>query len=863
MLLRIPDFSLVVLIGASGSGKSTFARKHFLPTEIISSDYCRGLVSDNENDQAATPAAFELLNFIAAKRLQTRRLTVIDATNVQPEARAQILTLSKKYHVLPVAIVFNLPEKICHERNANRPDRNFGPHVVRNHYRDLKRSLGQLDREGFRYVYHLRTLEEVEACTIQRDPLWTDRRQERGPFDIIGDLHGCADELETLLAKLGYVPEKLPQTHEFWGEQTYRHPEGRRAIFVGDLVDRGPRSLDCVRVVRNMIEAGSAMCVPGNHDVKLVKKLRGKDIKAKHGLELTMNEFANLPEELRPKAERAVADFLDRLVSHLVLEDGKLVVAHAGLKEEYQNRSSGTVRSFCYFGETTGEIDEFGLPVRANWAADYRGKATVVYGHTPTLTPEWLNNTICIDTGCVFGGTMTALRYPERELVSIPAAREYYTPARPLVKPTYLNAQQSSDTILHAEDVLGKRLIQTRLRSSIMIQPEKATAALEAMSRFAVDPRWLVYLPPTMSPSETSQEEGFLEHPQQALDYYRNEGVTRLMVQEKHMGSRAVVIVCQSAAVTRERFGIDSDEIGIIYTRSGRRFFNDLSLEQEFLTRLQTALTKANFWEEHSTTWVALDCELMPWSAKAVSLLQTQYAATGAAGVAGLSATTLRFEQAKSRLSGEERQLAETMQTNFESRETNIRRFVESYRRYCRPVARIEDYKLAPFHILATESVVGMNQPHSWHLEKLDKIGKTDLEILQETRKIYVDIGNSNHESETIRWWLDLTESGGEGAVFKPWDYITTGIRGIVQPAIKCRGREYLRIIYGPEYTTPENLARLRKRGLHRKRMLANLEFALGFEALERFTRREPLRRVHECIFGILALESEPVDPRL
>src|SRR5580692_2201012 len=204
MRISIPNLSLVVLVGPSGSGKSTFARKHFLPTEVLSSDACRAMVSDEENNQAVTNDAFEVLHFIAAKRLALGRLTVIDATNVQPEARRPLVALARQYHCLPVAVVLNLPEKLCQERNRLRDERDFGPHVVRQQQSQLRRSLRGLAKEGFRHIFVLETPEEVEAATVERVPLYNDKRTDHGPFDIIGDVHGCADELEQLLERLGY-----------------------------------------------------------------------------------------------------------------------------------------------------------------------------------------------------------------------------------------------------------------------------------------------------------------------------------------------------------------------------------------------------------------------------------------------------------------------------------------------------------------------------------------------------------------------------------------------------------------------------------------------------------------------------------
>jgi len=304
-----------------------------------------------------------------------------------------------------------------------------------------------------------------------------------------------------------------------------------------------------------MVEAGTALCVPGNHDMKLLQKLRGKDVKMAHGLADSVAQLETEPPEFKSK----VAEFLDGLISHYVLDEGKLVVAHAGMKEEMQGRGSGAIRSFALFGETTGETDEFGLPVRYNWAADYRGKAMVVYGHTPIAEPQWLNRTVNIDTGCVFGGKLTALRYPEKEFLSVPALRTYYEPAKPLASAeptTALSQQHEQDDVLDIDDVFGKRIVETRLHGNLTIREENAIAALEVMSRFASNPKWLIYLPPTMSPSETTKQAGLLEHPAEAFAYYRKEHVEKVICEQKHMGSRAVVIVCRDRDAALLRFGV-------------------------------------------------------------------------------------------------------------------------------------------------------------------------------------------------------------------------------------------------------------------------------------------------------------------
>jgi protein phosphatase len=849
--VTIPELSMVVLIGPSGCGKSSFARAHFKPTEVLSSDFCRGLVSDDENAQTATKDAFEVLHFIARKRLAAGRLTVVDATNVQPEARKPLVALAREFHVLPVAIVLNLPEKLCHERNQNRPDRQFGPHVVRNQSQQLRRSLRGLEREGFRHVFTLSTPEEVSSVTIERQPPWNNLKHEHGPFDIIGDVHGCYDELSTLLGQLGYKIENGPDGPKVGP------PDGRKAVFVGDLVDRGPKIPDVLRLVMRMVDDGTALCVPGNHDMKLMKKLKGRDVQMTHGLADSVQQL----DQESPEFKQAVIKFLDDLVSHFVFDDGKLVVAHAGMKEEMQGRGSGKVRDFALYGETTGETDDYGLPVRYNWAAEYRGTAMVVYGHTPIAEPEWLNRTINIDTGCVFGGKLTALRYPERELVSVPALHTYYESVKPFLAESEaapaLTAQQQLDDLLDIEDVIGKRIINTRLNRTITIREENAITALEVMSRFASNPKWLIYLPPTMSPCETSKRDGLLEHPEEAFAYYLHEGVHKVVCEQKHMGSRAVVVICRDADSARKRFGIMEGESGACYTRTGRRFFSDTMLELQFLERVRHAVEAAGIWDSLKTDWVCLDCELMPWSAKAQELLRQQYAPTGAAARVALPVATAALRAAAG--NPEITALVE----RFRQREEAAHLYVEAYRRYCWPVHSLTDLKLAPFHVLASESGVHTANNHVWHMETLARICATDPELLFATPFRVVDLTDKTDQEKGIQWWEELTASGGEGMVVKPLEFVVKGRKGLVQPAVKVRGREYLRIIYGPEYTLPENLERLKSRGLGTKRSLALREFALGLEALERFVHKEPLRRVHECVFGVLALESEPVDPRL
>jgi protein phosphatase len=419
--IAVPDLSLVALVGVTSSGKSTFARNHFAPTQVLSSDAFRAMVADNENDQSATQDAFDALHFVAGRRLRAGRLTVVDATHVYPEDRAKLVTLAREHDVLPVAIVFDVPLTTLRERNKGHRD--LPNDAIGRQHDALRRSIRHLAKEGFRMVHILSEMDtEVNAVTIEYEKAYNDKRELAGPFDIIGDVHGCHSELVTLLTHLGYVVTK----------DGAHHPEGRTAVFVGDLVDRGPDTPGVLRLVMGMTVAGTALCVSGNHESKLVRALDGRDVRVSHGLAESLAQLSVESEQFRKDAR----DFMYGLVSHYRLDGGRLVVAHAGLKEEYQGRSSARVRSFCLYGQTTGETDEYGLPVRYPWANDYRGSATVVYGHTPVPEAVWVNNTLCLDTGCVFGGKLTALRWPSRELVSVPAERVHYQPAKPLDAPT-------------------------------------------------------------------------------------------------------------------------------------------------------------------------------------------------------------------------------------------------------------------------------------------------------------------------------------------------------------------------------------------------------------------------------------------
>ena len=717
MKINIPEFSMVLMVGPTSSGKSTWAHRRFSPTEIVASDECRAIVSDNPQDQAASADAFELLHHIAEIRLRNRRLVVVDATNLQGQHRKKLTDIARENDCPMVAIVMATALGTCLDRNRERGDRMVGEHAVRNQHRMLRQSIRGLRKEGVHRLHVLDTPEEADGTEVTRIKMRTDLRDHHGPFDLIGDIHGCHDELMELLLTLGYETSS----------GTPRHPDGRQAIFLGDLVDRGPGSDLVLETAMRMTEAGTALCIAGNHENKLMRKLRGNSVRVSHGLAQTLEQIETRTEGFREQ----VKTFLNGLAEHYVLDDGKLAVAHAGILEEYQGRVSWRVRSFCLYGQTNGETDEWGLPVRTEWAMGYRGQAMVVYGHTPVDTPTWLNNTICLDTGCVFGGSLTALRYPERELVSVKAARTYYEPVRPTGEGQKTQDEQSpsgpeipaetAPHALNATDVTGRQEIQTRTRGNITVSEKQTAAALETMSRYAMDPRWLVYLPPTISPSDTSDLPGILEHPAEALAQYREDGVGKVICEEKHMGSRGILILGRDPEALRKKFGITEPNSGVCYTRTGRRFFNEPELEAGFMLRARRAMEESGMWEELDTNWVLMDCEIMPWSLKAHRLIQRLYAPTGAAAVNTMQRADDLLAQA-----GQGGVDTGDLASKTQARLQAAMRYREAYQHYCWETSSLDDVRVAPFHILAAEGRLLTEHSHEWHMETAEQLHLQD-----------------------------------------------------------------------------------------------------------------------------------------
>ena len=411
--ITYPATALVLLVGPSGSGKSTFAARHFAPSEILSSDAARRMVADDAGAQDASEDAFTLLHHWMDLRLKRRRFTVVDSTALKPSSRDSLLKVAHARHVPVFALALDVSFEECLRRALLRMERIVPETAIRRQHAQFENARREIARDSRFAGHNILSEAEIESVTIQRG----DSAVNSNGFDMIGDVHGCWHELGDLWEKLGYAWDTkmgLP-----------RHPGGRIPVFVGDLADRGPDSPHVLQTVSAMVASGLALFAPGNHDDKLFRMLKGNKVTRSHGLELTEAQMDALPLAEREALTTDILTYLAAAPPYLVLDEGRLIVAHAGMRTEFLGRTDGQVKQFTLYGDVRGFEPGTNKPIRYDWAGEYVEDALIAYGHTPQETVRFVGNTINLDSGCVFGGSLTALRYPERETVSVPARAVY------------------------------------------------------------------------------------------------------------------------------------------------------------------------------------------------------------------------------------------------------------------------------------------------------------------------------------------------------------------------------------------------------------------------------------------------------
>ena len=854
MTISIPAGSIVLCVGPSNSGKTTWlqervARQQLLPSHILSSDAFRIQVSDSDYIDLtdATPyvyaeydniskEAFRLLKETLLARAKMNRTSFVDATHLRKQDRAAYIQLGKSQHVPVIALVFEEPLDYLLARDALRQQPR-GEQRLQQQYKTFRAHLKSIRHEGFQVVHTIDTATNIQ---LEPSPLYVDIGQG---VDFIGDIHGCYDEMLSLITQLGYEKQG----------DVYRHPQGRKLVSLGDIMSRGPRSLDALAFWHRQLAANEGYMIDSNHGWKVARWLNGQNVSMQHGDELLVEEFEAYEQQYGTEQTAALkkqyAAMLLAAPSHYIFtENGQpvLVATHAGIRDRYIGKQSRRISDFCRYGDVQGTHDN-GRPIRGEWYAQYSSPLTVIWGHEPKLEPMQTNHTINIDQGCVFGGKLTAYRYPEKTFHFARAlanyAGEHNNPLTEQRKKTF--------PLLQLNDYVNGFTVETGFSQSIRIDAARAQAALDLVSHATLPPAQLIMIPPTMSPTpHPSPLAEYLEHPQQAFDYYEKHGVTTMIAQKKHMGSRALLFIAKNKEVTKAM--CQRDAIGFVTTRTGRAFFEE-PLMTELCEAIHAELMEKNYFEQHQTDYVLLDAEILPWNVKADRLIDQQYATVGDAAL--LDRTHLWQKLRQRNVANTENWAAE-----YSEYVRNAARFDAVYKNYIWPTKQLAGIQIAPFHLLAHSNRSFFDETHAWHMEQAAALAENSQLFIETEYRL---MNSASDQQHVIQWWEDMTAIGHEGIVVKPAHFMTKHNDLFVQPAIKVRGREYLRIIYGMDYTAPSQLEKLKQRNVKHKMRNAMKEFLLSMEAVNRFVANESNARVFECVLASLALESEPIDPRL
>lgn len=862
MQIQLPYAGTVLLIGPSNSGKTTFIKqlinnKTILPSEVVSSDDFRVLVGDGEfidwrnkpkeeadvlfdEYQQISKEAFSLMDAAVESRSRLNKLTFIDATHLHPDDRKKYVSLANKHHLPIIAIVFDIPEETLLERDEQR-EHPRGKRRIKQQYQVFKREKRVIKTEGYDATYLIKHTDFNVVRT--ENPIEID---VQNGIDVIGDIHGCFDEMIILLEKLGYQPNQ---------DGFYIHPQGRKFVSLGDVMSRGPHSLDTMIFIMKHVKNNLAYMIDSNHGWKIARWLDGRKVVLNHGDEKVAEEFRRF-EETEGKEQTGILkselkEFLLQAPSHYVFTNNGIsvfVCAHAGIKDEFIGKQSDQISDFCRYGDTDG-VDSNGKPLRKDWLIHHQTSTFIVWGHDPKPQPLLINNTLNIDQGVVFGGKLTAFRYPEKEITSVSAKMDY---SNSIDNPLKEWEQKRLDPP-NIEKFINGYTVRTEVFGDVKVPKNVVKPAIDTISHFTIPIEQLVYIPPTMSPTpRASSVQTYLEHPKDAISYYRDHGIETMVAEKKHMGSRGILLLFKNEETAEKYVGIKT--LGTIYTRTGRLFF-EKDREKRILTVLNKDLHADNYFTKYDTDFILLDAEIMPWNLKAKELISKQYAHVAENAI-------LDRENLKGKLKAASFQ-SDIVKSWLEEYEQKLNRaliFKDVFQKYCWDIEDVEKIQIAPFHVLAHSKETFFDKSHVWHMEMNRAFAKLSQFFVETEYKVITDEAS---EEEVVQWWLDMTSEGHEGIVIKPETFISKHNGKLLQPAIKVRGQKYLSIIYGMDYLQPENLIRLKERNTNKKQKLALKEFALGVEGLQRYINGQSIENVHECVLATLAMESDPVDPRL
>lgn len=863
--ITIPHAGIVLLMGASNSGKSTLIeqlkqQQYIGEYESLSSDQFRQMVGDTDYIDWRRPSreegeviyqqykrisdqAFKVMQDLLIARCRLNKLTIVDATHLQPEDRAVYITLGKRYHVPVILIALDISEQTLIERDQHR-EHPRGRQRVKQQAHQFRKSIKGLRSEGFGSVY---IIKEHQYADVQwersANPMLIELTTG---IDIIGDIHGCYDEMIELIQRLGYLADS---------EGLYRHPEGRKLVSVGDIMSRGPKSLETMIFWQKHLAAQLAWMVDSNHGWKIARYLEGRQVTMSHGDEQMIEAFQQYEAIHGTEDTTVLKEQLKNMLlstsSHLVFTQHgvqRLVVAHAGIRDDFIGKDSKRIDDYCRYGDIDG-TDEAGKPIRKDWFADHTSGQWIVWGHDPRPQPTTVNQTINIDQGVVFGGMLTGYRYPEQTFISVKAYADYaQDPNSPLVR-----WEEGRFAPPSLSRLIDGYTVQTTVYGEVKVRSEFVKTALDTISHYTIPLEELIYIPPTMTPPPLAAvDENYLEHPAEAISYYRAHEVNTMIAEKKHMGSRAIVLLFRDEQAAIPYIGRPLH--GTIYTRTGRAFFQN-ELEREVLLTLQQQLQQAGYFEKYQTDFVLMDTEIVPWNLKARELIASQYGHVSEAATMDRDYIVNQLRKAQSTGATVSEWIAE-----WTVKQQNATIFRETFQQYCWDTDGMEGIRIAPFHILAHSTGAFMDQTHEWHMKHAEELAQYSDWFMTTEYRIITD---EHSEQDVIQWWQQLTADGHEGIVIKPEKMTMHYRKQLIQPAIKVRGQKYLHMIYGMDYLHPHNLSRLKQRKTRKKERHALMEFALSVESVERFVRRDRLEHIHECVLAALSLESDAVDPRL